>query len=86
MLGEPQYVFLLYSNDKRFVGFRGTSLREADAYLMRSHPKHPTFHKVSGRTFCREMGIDTHVTRRYDLRMVDGIARIDLEKPLPSLW
>lgn len=81
LLGKPEYVVLLYTEDRRLIGFRKAKQRDVNAYRMQSPAAHPTVHKVGAKMFFRALGIETSATQRYALEVEDGVARIDLEQP-----
>lgn len=79
LLGSPDAVTFLYDQGEQLIGFRKAARRESNAHALRSIGNGQ--HVVSAGTFCRFIGIDMTVSRRYPLAVVDGVPCVDLGEP-----
>lgn len=77
LLGNPEAVMLLYSEQKRAIAFQPCSASVLHAYRLRDIGPGSTI--VSGRLFCTQFGISYGETRRLPAALVDGLLVAQLE-------
>ena len=78
-LGSPAAVKFLIDREARMIGFRPCSLRDKNARPVRGRQ-----HLVSAVTVLKHLGADLSVSRRYTLKVEDGLpAYIDLNEDAP---
>jgi len=78
-LGSPEAVTLLFDEGERIVGFRPARRGERNAYPFRPNGSVRT---VMATAFCGHIGVkNTGESRRWPMRIEDGIACVDLKQP-----
>lgn len=79
LLGSPAAVKFLVDRDARAIGFKACKARDKNAHAVRGKQ-----HIVSAVTVLRHMGADLSESRRYTLKVVDGLPPyIDLDEDAP---
>src|ERR1039457_3305899 len=77
-LGSPEAVAFLYDQADQLISFRKALRSEPNTYPVRA-PRSGV-HIVSGRGFCKFIGLDLSESRRYPLVPMDGTHCIDLRE------
>lgn len=78
LMGEPDSVELLYDPQNKIVG-----IRQSDEYHAYRISRHPSGWKlISARSMLAFYGISTAESTRYSVVLRDGMAQINLRKPI----
>lgn len=79
LLGNPEAVKLLYDKDERIIGFQPASRGDKNAYTCRLNGKYSR--SVSASAFCKWVGLDDGLARRWPMTVEDGIGCVDVKLP-----
>lgn len=75
-LGSPLAVKFLSSREDRLAAIRPVPRGEGESYSVAARSR-----TVSALAFCRFLGLDHSVARRYPVRLEDGLAVFDVSRP-----
>lgn len=82
LVGEPEFVELLWDAERRVIGIRPTHAESPNAYPARPQSrdsmKGPIL--IAGSVFTRYYDIDTSESRRWVVDLEDGVLCIDLNR------
>jgi len=84
LLGEPNFVELLYDEDEQIIGLRATNDKDPDAYPVHKQKESLTY-LIAGMAFLNYLGIPFNEARRYVPKMIDDVVAIDLKSASKSV-
>ena len=79
LMGEPEYVDLLFDRDRNLVAIRPSD-DEENGHKVRQAARSGSPAVVSGTAFMRYYGIDAPVSRRWEPKVEEGMLVIDLNE------
>jgi hypothetical protein len=82
-LGQPEAVVLLMNQEARVMAFRPATLKETNAYRVRSVPRGHSY-VVAGKAFCDRYEISTEKTRAYTAEQQDNLLTVNLQQAEPQ--
>ncbi|WP_047866698.1 hypothetical protein [Rubrobacter aplysinae] len=78
-MGEPEYVELLYDDQRKIIGIQPAEVDSVDAYRLRKHTSHS--YQVAAKAFLAFYELPESIMgKRFSASMNDGILEVDISE------